>query len=205
MSSQPAGVTAVDGNCECKHSNNYYTPVALSSWKKIRQAFEIRNPWWSYRQDDVLLPSGTRGVYHFVHTNGASMIIPVLADGRILLVNQYRYLLDRESLEFPCGGVKEGSGYEQTAHHELIEETGYRAGELQLCGEFDPYNGVADEICRVYIARKLAPEIAKRDETEEFEPVELTPQELDDAIRHGRIWDGMTLAAWMLVRHHFIA
>lgn len=175
--------------------------MALKSWSKIRQHFEIRNPWWTYRKDDTRLPSGKTGEYHYVHVKGSSMIIPVMNDGKMILVNQYRYLADRESLEFPCGSVKETSTYEETAAHELAEETGYKAGEMKCVAEFNPYNGVTDEICKVYIARQLIQVVAHKDETEEFEYVYLTPNEFDVKVVQGNIWDGMTLAAWSLVRH----
>ena len=178
--------------------------MALQSWKKLRQVFELKNPWWTYRHDEFEMPSGKKGEYHFVHVNGSSMIIPVREDGKIILVNQYRYLRNRESFEFPCGSVKDGSTYDQTARHELIEETGFEAKELVCVGEFNPYNGVTDEMCNVYIARSLSPAQAKKDETEEFEYVYLTPAELDANIVSGKIWDGMTLAAWSLAKHRLV-
>lgn len=175
--------------------------MALKRWKKVRQVFEIKNPWWVYRKEIFALPSGTEGEYHLVHTNGASMVIPVREDGKILLVNQYRYLLDRESLEFPCGGVKDGSSYLGTAVEELAQETGFSSGDLECVGEFDPYNGVTDEICKVYVARDLRSVEAHLDETEEFEQVVLSREELESTISAGGIWDGMTLAAWTIARH----
>jgi ADP-ribose pyrophosphatase len=128
------------------------------------------------------------------------MVVPVGADGRLLLVNQYRYLLDRESLEFPCGSVKDGSTYDRTAWEELAEETGFSAGSLFGVGEFDPYNGVTDEMCRVYVATALRFVGGAPDDTEEFELVWLTPGELDERIASGFIWDGMTIAAWAIAR-----
>ncbi|HEV8538233.1 MAG TPA: NUDIX hydrolase, partial [Bacteroidota bacterium] len=159
--------------------------MALTPWRKLKQEFEIRNPWWTYRKDIVELPGGKRGEYHYVHVKGSSMIIPILDDGRMILVNQYRYLCDRESLEFPCGSVKEHLTYEETAMHELAEETGYQAREMRIVGEFDPYNGVTDEICKIFLARGLTPVEAQHDETEEFEQMRLTPEEFDSNIASG--------------------
>ena len=133
------------------------------------------------------------------------MVLPLLPDGTIILVNQYRYLADRESLEFPCGSVKEGSTYDETARHELAEETGFGSDHIEFVAQFNPYNGVTDEMCRVYLARHLVPVQARPDETEEFEQVRLSCGELDRKIRSGEIWDGMTLAAWSLVRHQVCA
>jgi ADP-ribose pyrophosphatase len=128
------------------------------------------------------------------------MVVPVDAEGKILLVNQYRYLLDRESLELPCGGVKDDSSYDGTARQELAEETGYTADSLICVGEFNPFNGVTDEMCRVYVASGLRFVGAKPEETEEFELFRLSPGELDERIASGEIWDGMTMAAWAMAR-----
>ncbi len=174
--------------------------MPLQRWKTLAKHIVRQNPWWRYRMDEFLLPNGRTGEYHYVQTNGSSMVVPVGADGRLLLVNQYRYLLDRESLEFPCGSVKDGSTYDRTAREELTEETGFSAGSLLGVGEFDPYNGVTDEMCRVYVATALQFVGGAPDETEEFELVWLSPGELDERIASGVIWDGMTIAAWAIAR-----
>ena len=177
--------------------------MSLRSWKKLSGSIIAQNGWWTYRKDEYELPSGKKGEYHYVHTNGASMVVPVTVEGKVLLVNQYRYLCGRESIEFPCGGVKDGSSYNETAWHELREETGYTSERLSLAGEFNPYNGITDEICKVYLARELVFIGGAPDETEEFELVPLTPVELESRISSGEIWDGMTIAAWGIVRRAF--
>jgi ADP-ribose pyrophosphatase len=150
--------------------------------------------------DEFLLPSGKRGEYHYVQTNGSAMVVPVDADGLILMVNQYRYLLDRESLEFPCGSVKDGSTFDRTAWEELAEETGYSAGRIALAGAFNPFNGVTDEMCQVYVARDLRFVGETPDETEEFELLRFSPGEIDARVFDGTIWDGMSIAAWGIAR-----
>ena len=168
-------------------------------WKKLDQRDIFSNGWWTYRKDDYELPDGRKGEYHYVHTEGASLVIPQLEDGRLVLVRQYRYLCERESLEFPCGGVKPGSSYEDTAAAELREEAGYEAGAIRLMGEFNPYNGVTDEICRVYLASHLTHVGHDREPTEQMELEVLLIPEVAEKMRSGEIWDGMSLAAWALV------
>lgn len=176
--------------------------MALRHWKRIRRVLEVPNPWWTYRKDEFLMTTGRQGEYHSVHTRGSSMVVPVTGSGSILMVKQYRFLLDRDSLELPCGSVKEGSDHDSTAAVELAEETGRRAGDLRCVGEFNPYNGVTDEMCRVYIARGLSHQAAEKDPTEEFELHELSPREVDSLIADGTIWDGMTIAAWVIAGNH---
>lgn len=172
----------------------------LKPWKTLTSTVAATNPWWTYKRDTFRTAGGYEGEYHYVHTEGASMIVPVTGDGKIILVNQYRYLRNRESIEFPCGGVKAGKSYDETALLELEEETGYQSGDIRRVGEFNPYNGVTDEICAVFVARDLRRTIAKPDATEEFEIVMCSAGELDAMIRSAKVWDGMTLAGWMLVR-----
>jgi ADP-ribose diphosphatase len=174
--------------------------MALKAWKKLDESILFRNPWWTYKRDALELPSGKTGEYHYVHTNGSSMVVPVGGDGKVILVNQYRYLSAKESIEFPCGSVKDGSTHDKTAREELREETGFSAKALVPVGEFNPYNGVTNEICRVYVARGLEFVGGTPDETEEFEIVPLTPDDIDQRTQDGIIWDGMTIAAWSIAK-----
>lgn len=175
----------------------------LKRWQQLSTKILFKNPWWTYKLDRFQIPDGVTGEYHYVYTRGSSMVVPVTSQGQIVLVNQYRYLCDRESLEFPCGSINEGDNYAQTAVFELQEETGYGPGApLEELGQFNPYNGVTSEICTVYLARNIIPfkGETKKDETEEFEVVLLNSEELEEKIDANEIWDGMTLAAWMLAR-----
>ena len=168
--------------------------------KLLRLSTEIlhTNPWWEYRRDKYLHPDNSEGEFYYVHTRGAVFVIPELDDGRLLMLRQFRYLNQKESLEFVGGGVKEGLSPEDSAREELLEEAGYRANGLIPIGWFNPMNGASDEECYVYVARGLTPALAKPEVSEEFEPVLITLAELMGCISAGEIWDGMTLAAYAL-------
>lgn len=172
----------------------------MKPYLPITKAVLFTNPWWKYCRDQIELPSGKIGDYHYVLTNGSSMVVPVERDGGLLLVRQYRYTGNRDSIEFPCGGLKDGANYDITARDELLEEAGFLAGQIEAVGSFNPCNGLLDEICRVYIARDLTYAGARPDETESMELVRLTMKEIDDLILNGTIWDGMTIAAWAIAR-----
>jgi ADP-ribose pyrophosphatase len=174
----------------------------LQRWKQLTTKIFHENPWWHYKHDTFTIPEGVSGDYYYVETNGSSMIVPIDADGRIILVNQYRYLCDRESIELPCGGIKAGKSPEEMAKIELEEETGFTCGALSYIGSFNPFNGVTNEMCYVYTARDLTPVNVACDSTEEFEVMHVTLVEVEAMIDANEIWDGMTLAALAMARKH---
>jgi len=174
----------------------------LLHWKKISSQTKFQNDHWSYCIDEFQGLNGEFGVYHYVHTAGSSMVIPVTVNKNILMVKQYRYLNDRESIEFPCGGMEEGISYPENALKELREETGFSAKSLLQIGEFAPYTGAADEISKVFLAKDLFHAPLPKDTTEEFEMLEKTPKEIEEMINKNIIWDGLTLAAWSLARRY---
>jgi ADP-ribose pyrophosphatase len=172
----------------------------MKPYRQISKRVVFKNPWWEYCLDQVEFPSGKAGEFHYVLTEGSSMVVPLAEKSTLLLVRQYRYTGNRDSLEFPCGGLKAGASYDETAENELVEETGFFPEQMESVGSFNPCNGLLDEICRVYVARNLRYVGARPDETESFELVRLTFEEMDRSIRDGTIWDGMTIAAWAMAR-----
>ena len=129
------------------------------------------------------------------------MVVPFISDDQILLVNQYRYLNQKESLEFPCGSVEDGLSKEENAIKELREETG-KSGKIKYVGEFSPYTGASDEMCSVFIAKDLYDSPLPNDSTEEFEIVKMSIAEFEELIKQNKIWDGLTLSAWILAKNY---
>jgi ADP-ribose pyrophosphatase len=170
----------------------------LKIWKKISEETVFKNNWWEYHKDTFDIPGVKQGEYHYVHSRGSSMIIPFTSSNKIICVKQYRYLNHRFSIEFPCGGILPDDSYEETAKKELEEETGFTSETIELIGEFNPYNGVTNEICNVFIATNLTKCICEPDLTEEFEHLQLSIEEIHILINNKEIWDGMTLAAFLL-------
>jgi ADP-ribose pyrophosphatase len=176
----------------------------LPRWKRLESRVVYENPWWRYRKDAFESEPGKRGEYHYASTYGSAMVIPITAQGELVLVEQYRYLLDRTSLEFPCGGLGMDEPPLLAAERELAEEASY-AGELRPVGTFNPWNGVTDEICHVFVAKPVVADAsgARPDATEHFIVHHVTTSDFDDYVVNGRIWDGMTLAAFTLYKARF--
>lgn len=178
--------------------------MPLKEWKHISTESKFKNNWWEYLLDKCFIPNGKEYEYHYVHTGGSAMSVPVMNDGKIILVKQYRYLNRRFSIEFPSGGIKVGQNPDLIARKELIEETGFD-GDFEKIGKFNPYNGITDEYCHVYIVNNLRPSKSEiKDEQEEFEYLYLTPEEIETMIISNEISDGMSMAVWAMVRKLFI-
>ena len=158
------------------------------------------NPWWKYLHDRYVRPDNSEGDYFYIQTPGSVAVIPVFEDGRLLLLNQYRYLNQRECLEFPGGGMRTGSTPEGAARKELEEEAGIAAGRMISIGCFNPMNGATDELCYVFVAQDLEFGMASPEVSEEFEQQIASLEELEGLIGNGTIWDGMTLAAFSLYK-----
>ena len=177
--------------------------MSAKNWKTLSSTTIYSNDHWSYKLNKFLHEDGTEDEYHYVHTLGSTMVIPVTDDKHFLLVSQFRYLNQKESLEFPCGGVEKGLTPEENAMKELREETGYAAKNLKYIGSFAPFTGACDEICNVYIATGLFESELPKDKSEEgMEVIKVDFDELTGLISENKIWDGLTLAAWSLVRNY---
>ncbi len=169
--------------------------------KKLSEEVMHENPWWKYKRDRYVLPTGLEGEYYYAETPGIAMIIPVLENGTIALTLQYRYLADKQSIEFPAGGIKHYEPQE-AARRELEEETGYIADELIKLAVVEPANGFVKDTMHIFLARVSTANTQRLDDTEEIDILYRKPEEIDRMIIQGDIWCGETVAAWFFARHH---
>lgn len=103
-------------------------------------------------------PGGEEFERDIVHHPGAVSVVPLLDDGTVVLVRQYRAAIDLDLLEIPAGKRDvAGEPPELTAHRELAEEIGMRAGRLELLAEFYNSPGFCDEHSFVFLGRELEP------------------------------------------------
>lgn len=132
------------------------------------------------------------------HRMGAAAILPVLPDGRILMVRQYRNALERETLEIPAGA--RDAKTEDTrlcAVRELEEETGYRSNKVSYLLSLRTTVAFCDEFIDVYLAEDLVSGERHLDEAESIDVEAYELCELCDMIYEGRIQDSKTVAAIM--------
>jgi ADP-ribose pyrophosphatase len=145
------------------------------------------------RVDTIQLPSGAKAIREVVTHPGGVTAIPVLADGRILLIRQFRYPLQKFILELPAGKLDSGQSPEDTIKRELEEESGYHPNFLEYACSFYTSPGISNELIHLFIARNLTPVAQRLEEGEHITVEAHTIEECLKKIRSGEIADGKTI------------
>ena len=126
-------------------------------------------------------------------------IVPVDAEGNVILVRQYRKAVERTLLEVPAGSVEEGEDPVACARRELLEETGYTASHIEPIASFYTTPGFCTELMHAYLATELTPGEAQPEFDEQIEVVPVPLQEIGELIHGREIQDGKTLTSLLLV------
>jgi len=145
------------------------------------------------RIDTVRLDDGGTTQREIVEHRGSVAIVPLDADGHVLMVCQYRKPAERELLEIPAGTLEPGESPDHCAARELEEEVGHSPGRLLPLGHFYTSPGFCTEVIHLYLATELRPTTAHT-EADEFIVIERLP--LDEALRmvhRGEIRDAKTI------------
>ncbi|MGE0456558.1 MAG: NUDIX hydrolase [Vicinamibacteria bacterium] len=148
--------------------------------------------------DDVEEPGGVRATREVVRHRGSVAALPVHADGRLVLVRQYRHPVAAEVWELPAGRLDPGETPEQGALRELEEEVGLRAGRLERLATYFTTPGFCDEVMHLFRASDLT-EVPPRPEADErIEVLTVTLVEAREMLRSGELREGKTLVAVLL-------
>lgn len=147
-------------------------------------------------KDHMKFSNGNTEDWDFIHHDGAAAVIPVMDDGKILMVKQYRNALERDTLEIP-GGKLDDPDEEGIvcASRELKEETGYSSDDLEWLLTIRTTVAFCDERIEVFVARNLIPGEQHLDEDEFVDVKAYKLEELKGMIFEGKIQDSKTMAA----------
>lgn len=152
------------------------------------------------KRDVVKLPNGKEAVREWIKHPGASAVTPILPNGDIIMVRQYRYPVGRVTLEIPAGKLDfVGEDPTSCAVRELEEETGYRAERLEKLTTVATTVGFSDEYIHLYMAEGLISGKQHTDEDEFLNVVRIPLQEAVEMVQDGRIVDAKTITSILLV------
>lgn len=168
-------------------------------WQTRGSRVVYENPWMRVREDDVLRPDGSPGIYGVVSPrNRATGVLAWSGPDEVLLVGQYRYPLAGYSWEIPEGGCPAGEEPLEAIRRELAEETGLAAREWRALGPpLHLSNCFTDEVGYLFEARGLEPcqgEVAA-DVTEVLQVRRVPFDEALEMAEDGRITDAMSVVA----------
>lgn len=145
--------------------------------------------------DTVRLPNGRTTTREMADHQGAIAVVPILPDGSIIFVKQFRYPMGTVMYEIPAGKIDPGEDKDVCAVRELSEETGYEADHWEYLGVIATTPGFTNEVIYLYAATGLHRH-AQHTDPDEFITVEAIPKEkLLSMIEDGTLYDGKSLAA----------
>jgi ADP-ribose pyrophosphatase len=156
------------------------------------------------RHDVVIEPGGMRATRDIVTHPGSVVVLPILNDGRLLMIRQYRHTVGGFLLEVVAGRKDPGESPLRAAKRELAEETGYRAKHFQKMMNVYPTPGFVEETMVAYAATGLTLGKTNPDEDELIELKSFTLKALLNMIRNGQIHDAKSVAC-ILYYARFIA
>lgn len=144
-------------------------------------------------------PEGRTYTREVVEHPGAVVLLPVLDDGRICLIRNYRIAVGEELIELPAGTLEPGEDPDVCAARELAEETGYRARQWHKVMQFWMSPGILSERMHLFVARGLTPGERHLQADEEINTLLATWDEVLALMADNRIADAKTLAALLYV------
>ena len=150
-------------------------------------------------RETVHTPGGKDKTRDIVRHPGACVIVPLLDDGRVCLIRNFRIAVGETLIELPAGTLEPPELPAKTAERELIEETGYRAAKIELLHAFYASPGFLDEKMHLYVATGLMPGDSALEEGEEIENLLVPFGEAVAMIFRGEIQDAKTVVGLLWV------
>lgn len=173
-------------------------------YKRLDRKIVHKAHTFEFYNDTVQLPDGRVSHYDFLKHKGAAAVVPVLPDGKILMVRQFRNALDRVTLEIPAGGRNSlEEPFLETAYRELEEETGYRSENLVHLITICTAVAFCNEVIEIYVADDLIKSEQNLDEDEFIDVKGYELSELVQMIYDGIIQDSKTISAIMAYKDKY--
>jgi len=153
------------------------------------------------RRERHRFPDGREAAFDAVRAPDVAAVVPLLPDGRLVLLRQYRPIVGAELWELPAGTLEPGETPEACARRELREEAGYEAGQLEPLGQALADPGLTDERIFLFLARDLVPAPRAPDADEHIARVVALPlPEVYRLVDAGEVLDAGTLLGLLRLR-----
>lgn len=164
----------------------------------------FRGRVFTLKRDRVAEPSGIVTTREIIAHPGSVVVLPVLSDGRIVLIRQYRHAAGQYLWELVAGHKEPHESAAAGAHRELLEETGYTARRIRKLLEIFPSPGLLGERMDIFLAEGLIKGMAQPEEDERITQRIVTLREAENWIRAAKIRDSKSVAG-ILYYARFVA
>ena len=171
----------------------------MSETKILSQELAFKGRHVQVRLDRIIDTAGNTSTMEIVVHPGAVCVVPLLDNGDVVLVRQYRHATGARLLEICAGGLNPGEDPLEAARRELEEETGYLAGKLVERARFWTTPGFTTEFMYLYEATDLVKTQTNPDEDEIIEVEIATPEDSLRMIDDGRIQDAKSILGLLRV------
>ena len=167
---------------------------AISNHKSVLHQGRV----FSLTRENITLDNGATIDIDIIRHPGASAIVAVSDDNKVVLIKQYRHAVGGYIWEIPAGTLNPQESPLACANRELIEETGFSARNWQKLGEITPVPGYSDERIHLFLAKELSPAVQKLDHDEMLNVHPVPFEEAIEMIHSGKIQDAKSITGLMM-------
>ncbi len=165
------------------------------NWKTLNSIIVYRNRWMTVREDKIIRPDGSEGIYSVIENAPSVHIVALTNQDEVYLIGQFRYTTKTFSWEIPAGGADE-TDLLSAAKRELQEETGLTAEIWEETGKFHTMNGISGQMSHVFVARNLSQTDSNNQEEEGISHMKCVPlKQAFKMIKQGEITDSDSISA----------
>ena len=177
----------------------------MKAFERLDRKLVAQGHILDYYEDTIAVPNGNIAHWDFIKHKGAAAVVPILPDGRILMVRQYRNALDRETIEIPAGGLNENEDPFECAKRELQEETGYTSDRMEFLIAVNTTVAFCNEKIPVYVAFLGGAQGEQHLDEDEYIKVEpYSVDSLCELIYSGALNDSKTVASVLAYKDKYM-
>ena len=171
------------------------------NYKILNSEIIFRGKVFNTKVDQIEYNSGNKAVREVAEHPGGAVVVPVTDDGKIVMVTQHRFPMNKVLLELPAGKLSKNEDPKVCAVRELEEETGYKSDNVIELGSIYTTPGYSTEKLWIYLAKDLKAGNYNREEGEfGMEVFEFSFDEVEEKIYNGEIVDGKTICGIYLAK-----
>jgi ADP-ribose pyrophosphatase len=163
-----------------------------------------QGPVFGLRRDEVIEPTGLRTRREVITHPGSVVVLPVLPNGKIVMIQQYRHATRQYLWELVAGRMEPGEDPKEAGARELAEETGYKAKKMRVFLDVFPTPGFLEERMFLLLASDCVPGPASPEDDEKIISAVYSPQKLEQMIGAGKLRDAKSVAG-LLYYFRFVA